>query len=125
MPWQSYLFTEFSAWQPYFGIPEKDAPSVALPYNPNSTGHTNHPTFISSKSFNLYTIHIQLPYTVHVYFSFQSYPICHLTDHFNPPVTMTEEAGPLAGLTLQDQKLIMGAFKSLKNGFDVSLRRSV
>ena len=34
---------------------------------------------------------------------------------------MADQAGPLAGLTTQDQKLIMGAFKSLRNGFEVSL----
>lgn len=34
---------------------------------------------------------------------------------------MADQAGPFAGLTPQDQKLIMGAFKSLKNGFEVSL----
>ena len=33
---------------------------------------------------------------------------------------MAEQASPFASLTLQDQKLIMGAFKSLKNGFEVS-----
>jgi hypothetical protein len=33
---------------------------------------------------------------------------------------MAEPTGPLAGLTPQDQKLVLGAFKSLKNGHDVS-----
>lgn len=41
--------------------------------------------------------------------------------HAITQITMTDPAGPLAGLTVQDQKLIMGAFKSLKNGFEVSL----
>lgn len=37
---------------------------------------------------------------------------------------MTDQPGPLAGLTVQDQRLLMNAFKSLKGGFEVSSRCS-
>jgi hypothetical protein len=36
-------------------------------------------------------------------------------------IPMAEATGALAGLTPQDQKLVLAAFKSLKTGFDVSL----
>lgn len=35
--------------------------------------------------------------------------------------SMADPVSPFAGFTSQDQKLIMGALKSLKNGFEVSL----
>jgi hypothetical protein len=37
------------------------------------------------------------------------------------PVPMAEATGVLAGLTAQDQKLVVAALKSLKNGLEVSL----